>query len=139
MKRAIILIILAAAFYGCRDIPIGYLKTEDASYEPAELVIYTGDDSKINENQLANDAPWMTNRIQGVEGTQPINYYIAGVTASEGGNADAFRKELSIRGMGIMEVPLRTAAPKGKYVVSVKVTNEGYSHTLKDVFTFIIE
>ena len=38
-----------------------------------------------------------------------------------------------------MEVPLKPEAPAGRYVVTLRVSNEDYSAMLSDIFTFIIE
>ena len=81
----------------------------------------------------------MTNAISGVLGTEPLHYEFVSVKAFDGGNADLFSKEIVVRGNGRMEVPLRPTAPKGRYLVTIKVSNEGYSAVLPDVFTFIIK
>lgn len=83
--------------------------------------------------------PWLTNAISGVLGTEPLHYEFVSVKAFDGGNADLFSKEIVVRGNGRMEVPLRPTAPKGRYLVTIKVSNEGYSAVLPDVFTFIIK
>lgn len=38
-----------------------------------------------------------------------------------------------------MEFPLKVSVPVGYYLVSVRVSNEGYSEVIPDVFTFIVE
>lgn len=81
---------------------------------------------------------WTTSEIEGVDGTAPIFYYIAGVRAEKGGDADIFRSELIIKGNGRFEVPYDFKAPTGYYHVSIRIENEGYSRVLDDVFTFII-
>ena len=58
---------------------------------------------------------------------------------SDGGDKELFKKELIVRGAGIMELPLYTKLPKGEYKVTLCVYNEDYSANLKDVFTFIVE
>ena len=139
MKRILILL-AAAAFFGCHDVTVGYLTTENAEYAPKEMEIPKEIPATYPNYAIrtANNSPWVTSVIQGVMGTQPINYEIAGVKASEGGNAEAFKAELEIRGAGLMQVPLYPQAPVGKYVVSIRVYNEGYSHVLEEVYTFNI-
>lgn len=85
-----------------------------------------------------NHVSWTTSEIEGVDGTAPIFYYIAGVRAEKGGDADIFRSELIIKGNGRFEVPYDFKAPAGYYHVSIRIENEGYSRVLDDVFTFII-
>ena len=140
MKRILILLVSAAAFFGCHSVTVGYLVTENAEYAPNEMNIPKEIPATYPNYSIrtANNSPWVTNVIQGVMGTQPINYEIAEVKASEGGNAEAFKAELKIRGAGLMEVPLYPEAPIGKYVVSIRIYNEGYSHIVNDVYTFNI-
>lgn len=88
--------------------------------------------------RVKNRVSWTTSEIEGVDGTAPIFYYITGVRAEKGGNADIFRSELKIKGNGRFEVPYDFKAPAGYYHVSIRIENEGYSRMLDDVFTFII-
>ena len=81
----------------------------------------------------------MTNIISGLLGTESLQYEFVSVKALEGGNADLFAKEIVVRGCGQMQLPLKPAAPKGRYLVTLRVSNDGYSAILQDVFTFIIE
>ncbi|WP_455510471.1 hypothetical protein [Butyricimonas paravirosa] len=130
------------AFCACNNVKIGYLQTDSAEYFPDSLVIRTvlGDD-RYDENREANNAPWVTNNISGVLGTEPLQYKLMSVKALDGTETDAkvFGEELVVRGCGKMEVPLKPAAPKGRYRVTLKVYNEDYSAILPDVFTFIIK
>ena len=38
-----------------------------------------------------------------------------------------------------MELPLYTELPEGRYVVTLKVSNDGYSELLSDVYTFVVK
>ena len=96
-------------------------------------------DEIADAQRIKNNAPWVTQPIQGIEGTAPLIYTIEDVTATEGGDAVMFKQELSIIGNGSFYYPLEHKAPAGKYVVSIRITNEGYSHVLKDVYTFIVK
>lgn len=131
------------AFFSCDGPKIGYLKVHDAGFSPDSLVIPAvlvasapGDKDWV---RVQNDAPWVTLSIDGVLGTQPLHYSLLDVKASEGGDAEIFKKEIVVRGAGAMQMPLRPQSPSGRYVVSLKVANEGYSADLIDVYTFIIE
>ena len=83
--------------------------------------------------------PWTTAMIEGVLGTQPIAYSIAGITAEDGGDAAILEKELVMYGGGRMQLPFDCKAPKGTYHVSILVENEGYSNHLDNIFTFIVD
>ena len=94
---------------------------------------YIGLISKVEEA-----IPWSTSTIEGVLGTQPIMYSIADVTSTDG-NANLFKEELVMHGGGRMQLPFACKAPKGTYRVAIIIDNEGYSHRLDNVFTFIID
>lgn len=113
-----------------------YIESEmEFTYAEAEI-IYNQYLSYVS--MIEKELPWTTARIEGVLGTEPIQYSIAGVT-SEDGDAEIFRHELTIYGGGRMELPFNCKAPKGKYRVSILVENEGYSDVLENAFTFIID
>ena len=139
MKQTILfLFVMVLAFSACHDVKIGYLKADNAEYYPDSLVVET-DLSKVSQNKVDNDAPWVTNTISGMLGTEPLSYEFVSVRAIDGGDADIFAKEIVVRGSGRMQFPLRTEAPKGRYIVTLKVSNEDYSVILPDVFTFILK
>lgn len=90
--------------------------------------------------RIENKAPWMTFSLQGYEGTAPITFTIESVTSTAGEEQAAlFKEELTIRGGGAMFYPLEHKAGAGTYVVSVRLTNEGYSQVIENAYTFLIE
>ena len=146
MKQFILFIFISMlALMGCHDVKIGFLKVEDAEYVPNTMTIpaklVTAEENPKTNDQIRidNNSPWVTNAISGVLGTEPLQYEFVSVEATEGGDADLFVKGIVVRGHGRMEVPLRPTAPKGRYKVTLKVSNEGHSAILPDIFTFIIE
>lgn len=142
MKKSILITLIAGLglLFGCQDVTVGYLQTENAVYVPDTLVVRTTLDATLDAYRIYNVSPWVSPKMQGVIGTNPLLFEVAGVTTnSEGGNAEMFRHLLKIRGGGRMELPLITNVPAGRYVVSVRVYNEGYSEIIQDAFTFIVE
>ena len=141
MRGYFIYLICVVFLVACNDVTVGYLETENAEYMPDYMEIpQIGELDEIADAQrIKNNAPWVTQPIQGIEGTAPLIYTIEEVTATEGGDAVMFKQELSIIGNGRFYYPLEHKAPAGKYVVSIRITNEGYSHVLKDVYTFIVK
>ena len=120
--RAYVFILMAITgtmLMSCHDTTEGYLKTDSARYVPDTM-----------ENRL---------QLQGVIGTSPIEFEVVEVEATEGGNAELFRHLVNVRGGGRMEFPLISDITPGRYRVSLSVFNEGYSHIVKDVFTFIVK
>lgn len=145
MKQVIIILLSMLALMSCHDVKIGYLNVGNAEYYPDTIVIpsklVTKEENPMKNDQIRidNNAPWVTNIISGLLGTEPLQYEFVGVKASEGGNADLFAEEIVVRGCGQMQLPLKPAAPKGRYLVTLRVSNDGYSAILQDIFTFIIE
>ena len=142
MKRIILLtvVLLAILVGACHETTIGYLVTENTSYVPDTLVIRKTPDPKIDAVRIDYNAPWVTLELQGYEGTEPIYFYVEPVTSDQGEEAAAiFMSELSIRGGGALLYPLQNKAKPGRYVVSIRLTNFGYSQVVEDAFTFIVE
>ena len=143
MRQVTIILLIMLGIGACNGVKVGYLQTKDASYAPQDSLVIRkvlGDD-KYDENRLANNAPWVTGNISGVLGTEPLTYELVGVRALNGTEEGAtlLAKEIKVRGCGKMEVPLKPEATAGRYVVTLKVSNEDYSAILSDIFTFIIE
>lgn len=141
MKLNWIYIICVFLFIGCDDGAIGYLETENAEYTPNHMEIPKLEDlDEITDAlRIENKSPWVTQPIQGIAGTRPLIYSIEDVTATDGGNGEVFKNELKIIGNGSFYYPLEHKAPAGKYMVSIRVSNEGYSHVLKDIYTFVVK
>ena len=111
----------------CHETTVGYLDTEYASFSTKELVVYRQvSDDDVHSLTHEYPAPWSSQRIQGVSGTNPVNFYFQSVTVSEGADAAAFNKAV-------------TTLPNGRYTVNLRVTNEGYSRELKGLFTFVVK
>lgn len=124
----------------CHDIKVGYLKTENALYNPDTTIIRKEPDPVKDALRIQNEAPWRTLAFQGYLGTPPILFAIESVTSQNGQEAaDLFKKDLSIIGGGSMLYKLRGEAPRGRYLISIRVSNEGYSKVIPDAFTFIVE
>ena len=134
---------LAALFGSCADIKVGYLDTQNAVFAPDSVVVYHHPDT--TSLRYRNQAPYVSTLMQGVSGTAPINYELAGVTASEVGDADtvvrlASEKRVSMQG-GTLWVWQDAAnrLPLGKYVISVKVTNEDHEQIIPHCLTVIVK
>lgn len=139
MKQIFLFLMLVITGWGCQDVKIGYLKTDNAGYLPNEQEIKKTLDPVEDAVRITNEAPWVTPKIQGVLGTAPLIYDFVEVQVSEGGDAELFKKEIIVRGAGVMELPLYTELPAGRYTVTLKVSNDGYSAILPDVYTFVVK
>lgn len=92
------------------------------------------------KKQQSLDIPWTTSCIEQLLGTEPITYTLTSIKSDRGEEAAAdFGRYLSVIGGGRMYVDTKVNSPAGKYTVSLRVSNEGYSVVLSDVFTFILQ
>lgn len=123
---------------GCEKQQIGFLEVGNAAYLPNSMDIRLTLDEELDAYRIYNVAPWVSPKLQGVIGTNVITYAIEEVI-SDDGDAAMFKSLVSVRGGGRMEFPLVSDIPAGKYVVSIRVANEGHSVLLKDIFTFIVK
>lgn len=132
--------LLGLLISSCHEISVGFLETNKASYNPDSLVVRKTLDPVLDEIRIENGAPWVSIKMEGYLGTEQINFSIESVTSvgNEDGAAE-FMKDLSIRGGGALVYPQGTNVPAGRYVVSVRLTNPGYSQVVKDCFTFIVK
>jgi len=134
---------IAMAVAACNTMPVGFLRTEGASFSPDTLNVYHN--PHASTPRYNDHRPWVSYRIQGVAGTNPINYELADVKATEGGDAEKF-KALAQRGLlkvdggmivlmheGVAELP-----NSGRYTLSLRVYNDGHSKTIDDVYTIIV-
>ena len=135
---SLILLVVSA----CHDVKEGYLKVDHACYGSDTLFVRTELDPMYDYNdqtRLDNEAPWVTTNISGVLGTEPLEYEFVSVKASEGGDAVLFAQDITVGGCGKIQIPLVPTAPKGTYLVSIKVSNGDHSAILSDVITIIIK
>ena len=135
--------LIAMAVAACNTMPVGFLRTKGASFSPDTLNVYHN--PHASTLRFTNNLPWVSYRIQGVAGTNPINYELANVKATEGGDAEKF-KALAQKGLlkvdggmivlmheGVAELP-----NSGRYTLSLRVYNDGHSQTIDDVYTIIV-
>lgn len=141
MKMKWIYGVFVMLLLSCDAKEIGFLDISQAEYSPDTMEIpkYEDIDAFAEAQRLELNTPWVTLQIQGVLGTAPIIYSIESVTSPDGGNAALFMEELEIIGGGTMYYPIQPKAPAGTYVVSIRLTNEGYSKVLENAYTFIVK
>ena len=142
MKQIMIWIILAVGLSvgACHQTTVGYLIAENASYDPDAMYIRKTLDPELDAIRMESKTPWVSLTLQGYEGTQQILFSVESVTSNLGEEAAAtFKKDLTIRGGGVLLYPVETDAKPGVYKVSVRLPNPGYSHVLQDAMTIIVE
>ena len=97
MKQVYLFLVLIITCWGCQDMKVGYLKAENAGYLPNELEVKKTLDPVEDAVRMANEAPWVTQKIQGVLGTSPLSFEFVSVKVSDGGDAEIFKKEKNVR------------------------------------------
>ena len=118
----------------------GYLRTENAVYEPDTMVVRLVPDPEQDAVRIEYKYPWQSLAMQGYEGTERIDFTVESVSSTAGEVAvTSFMKEVSILGGGILRYPFEGKSPAGRYPVSVRLTGPGYSQVVKDAFTFILK
>lgn len=138
-----LLAILSICFSACDNVKTGYLRTTGASFTPDSMIVARNLDT--TSDRFINKAPWISTRIQGVAGTNPLNYEFAGVVVSNGGDATAFEqlvKEKRIRVDGGLVLVFQDAVEKlsnGTYTISIRVYNDDHSSVLSNIFKVIVQ
>lgn len=137
---AISLLILVAV--ACNKVPVGFLKTEDATYKPNKGYAY----HEVEEGSpWDKGAPFSSTEIQGLAGTPPISYEFLSVKVDNGGDEAAFLEAVRsggfrLQGSYIQLYPeAAKTLPYGTYTISLKVYNEDHNATLPDVFSFVVK
>ena len=84
MKQIMIWMILAVGLLvgACHQTTVGYLLTENASYDPDTMYIRKTLDPELDAVRIENKAPWVSLALQGYEGTQQILFSVESVTSN---------------------------------------------------------
>lgn len=141
MKKYIYFVLLFIVAIGCNDMKVGYLETNEAVYKPNVLTVRKELDMNDwdDEDRAKWGAHWVSPAIQGILGTNPMMLTIHEVKTEGGGDVAAFLKYTTLRGNGQFDVDFENEIPVGKYIITIKVENEGYTSILKDIFTIEVK
>ena len=71
----------------CNEQTVGFLVTENASYDPDSLVIRKIPDPEEDRVRIEYNAPWISTDLQGYEGTAQIQFDVESVSSSLGEEA----------------------------------------------------
>ena len=139
MKKIVLFLVFSIGLFSCTNREVGYLITKDAKYTPNTMTIRKVLDPALDDARIAGKFPWVSTRIQGVDGTLPVLYTISNVTATTGGDAAAFKQKCKLRSDSAFEIPLDHNLPVGEYTVDVTISNEGYSQIKAAAFKVIVQ
>lgn len=119
-----------------RWIDLGYDHDLVIQYYPQFIPgIVQGEDYDRFEQKI----PWVSYQLQGLEGTRPIFYEIAGATEINGGDVSELLAKARARGDGAIEVELENEIPVGEYLIDLKVSNEGHSKVLPGILKIVVK
>ena len=135
MKTIIYSIFLLLSLTACHEVKVGFLETAEARYKPDVLEVKKVLDPVEDADRIARKFNWVSYPIDGVQGTYPMYMKIYAVRTEESGDTAKFLAETKVRGDGTFDIPFDNEIPAGKYIVTLKVENEGYSAILTDIFT----
>ena len=137
--KYIYIILAIVSFTSCNDMKIGYLEAEKGFFSPNILEIKKNLDPIEDKKRIEQEIPWVSYPIQGVQGTLPIRYELIGATEKEGGSTSELLNNAFMRGDGALEINYKNNIPLGEYKLDIKISNEGYSHTLKAALTIKVK
>lgn len=145
-KKNILMLPLMALAIGftasCSKMDVGYLRTEGASFTPDSLNVFHNIDP--TSVQATDNLPFVSIRIQGVAGTNPVNYELSSVKADSPSASELFMKlykegKISVAGgLIVVSQDASRQLTNGRYVLSLKVYNEDHEAILKDVFKIVV-
>ncbi len=127
----------------CDKMDVGYLKAENAVYEPN--IVTVSRNLNPEDQHIVDGVPWTSGRIQGVSGTNPINYEIYDVKVSQGGDGEKFKEIIQngdVRVQGSIIQLFQTGVdkiPDGIYTLTIKVYNEDHFYILDEIFSFDVQ
>lgn len=133
------LLFVLATVYSCsKTDEYGFLIVEGAGYRPDSLNMREELDPVLDAKRIAKKTPWFSTSIQGVDGTSPITYSLAEVTTQDGDSQSIF-DNVEFKGDGIIYIPFENTVKKGRYELSIQVSNINGDKLIPDAFTLIIE
>ena len=135
--KYIIPILLLLAAISCDKTTVGYLFADNLTYTPASIVVKAVLDPVEDEEQIDKEMPWQSVALEGVQGTSPINYAIENVVTPDGDPASVSQFQMVRK--GVIELPWNHTVPPGRYVISIRVSNERRSVVKDSVYTVIVK
>ena len=76
-------VIFVCCLNACHEKTVGYLISENASYEPDTLVVPRELDPVKDAIRIKNQSPWVSYAMQGYQGTEQIMFSVESVTDQE--------------------------------------------------------
>lgn len=119
---------------GCQDVTVGFLDTRHAAYAPDSMIVKAVLDPDDDAYQIKFKIPWQSGEMEGVEGTNPVKYTIRNVRSEHPEVVTQFR----MSGRGRVELPWDHTVLTGRYVIDMRIANEGHFCDLDSIFIVIV-
>ena len=119
---------------GCQDVTVGFLDTRHAAYAPDSMIVKAVLDPNDDAYQIKFKIPWQSGEMEGVEGTNPVKYTIRNVRGKHPEVVTQFR----MSGRGRVELPWDHTVPAGRYMIDMRIANEGHFCDLDSIFIVIV-
>ena len=146
IKNSIALVCLTLLAVGlmmsCSKMKVGYLRTAGASFAPDFINVFHNIDP--TSDRYIEQQPFVSTSIQGVAGTNPVNYELSSVKADSPSASELFMKlykegKISVAGgLIVVSQDASRQLTNGRYILSLKVYNEDHEAILKDVFKIVV-
>ena len=146
IKNSIALVcltLLAVGFMAsCSKMKVGYLRTAGASFAPDFINVFHNIDP--TSTRYLEQEPFVSTSIQGVAGTNPVNFELASVKADTPAAGELFMKlykegEISVvGGKVIVSLKATQQLTNGRYHLTLKVYNEDHEALLENIFTVVV-
>lgn len=132
-------ILLALLFFivRCDHPKVGYLEVRNAIYSPDSMIVKSVLDETEDADRIKYQIPWQSTSIEGVQGTTPVQYEIRSIESEPA--YPAAKEQFHMVRKGVVELPWNHSVPPGKYVVNIRVFNEGYSYDLDSMYMVIVK
>lgn len=88
--------------------------------------------------RFAKNAPWVSDKFSGLQGTKPI-YVAFSEVESNDGDVDSFLREAKVNGGGVVQIPFKNNIVPGTYIVSFKVWNVAATKYVNNILTVLVE
>ncbi|MBE9601575.1 hypothetical protein [Pedobacter sp. MC2016-24] len=141
MKKINYFILAVLMISACKKITPGYLETDGGQYSTDSLVVRKElSDTLMFEadyDRKRLNIPWVSTPMEGIMGTAQIKIGLKDIT-SQNGDAAMLKSIIFVRGDGTISVPLKNNLPVGRYLISLNISNEGYSRELNNIFKVIV-
>lgn len=132
MRNVMIMFFALAALWSCEETEKGFLETAMGGYTTDSLVVYL-------ESNPVDSVPYQGEKIQGINGTFPVDLSIEAVYDSSGVIVPVeVSAQIRLVLHGVFQIERDHTIPVGRYAADLRVTNINRSVVLPKVYRIIV-